>query len=265
MIIDFHSHVFPEKIVKKAMEVLSRNAGNAIPFVDGTVQGLLQNMKQYGIDKSVVLNIATNPKQQTNVNNFAARIQSDKIISFGSVHPDAEDAVEELHRIKELGLKGIKLHPEYQNFYVDDPKMVKIYETCAKLGFIVTFHAGIDIQYFEPVHCTPARLKQVLPIFTSIGGKVVAAHMGGFMLWYEVEEHLVGQDVYIDTSYSYSRMPIQWAKRIVTNHGVDRFLFGSDLPWSGVHLEKRFIEALDLSPQEQEQIFYKNACRILNI
>lgn len=265
MVIDFHSHVFPEKIVKKAMEVLSRNAGNAVPFIDGTVQGLLRNMEQYGIDKSVVLNIATNPKQQANVNDFAAGIHSDKLIAFGSVHPDAVDAVEELYRIKSMGLQGIKLHPEYQNFYVDDPKMTRIYETCAKLGLIVTFHAGIDIQYFEPVHCTPQRLRQVLPVFSGSQGKVVAAHMGGFMLWYDVEKYLVGQNVYMDTGYCYSRMPVQWAKRIIQNHGADKFLFGSDLPWSGVHLERRFVEALELPAEEQEKIMGKNACRILNI
>jgi len=265
VVIDFHTHVFPQKIVEKAMAALSHKAGNAVPFIKGTIENHIVNMKKYGIDKSVVLNIATNPKQQTNVNNFAAEINSDNIIAFGSVHPDAPDAVEELYRIKELGLKGIKFHPDYQEFFVDDPKMAPIYETAAKLGFIVTFHSGVDIQYFEPVHCTPQRLKEVLPIFKQSCGKVVAAHMGGYLLWYDVEKYLVGTDIYFDTAYSYSRMPNMHAKRIIENHGADKILFGSDLPWSGVHLEKRFIESMDLSVRDNEKIMFKNALNLLNI
>jgi len=265
MIIDFHTHVFPQKIVNKAMTALSHNAGNAVPFIEGTIDSLFENMKKYNIDKSVVLNIATNPKQQTNVNDFAAEINSDTIIAFGSVHPFAPDSVEELYRIKELGLKGIKLHPEYQDFFVDDPKLAPVYETAAKLGLIVTFHSGVDIQYFDPVHCTPQRLKEVLPIFKSNGGKVVAAHMGGYMMWYDVEKYLVGTDVYFDTAYLYSRMPNMHAKRIIENHGADKILFGSDLPWSGVHLEKRFIESMDLSDRDNDNIMFKNAQNLLNI
>lgn len=265
MVIDFHTHVFPQKIVEKAIAALSHNAGNAVPFIEGTIESHIENMKKYGVDKSVVLNIATNPKQQTNVNNFAAEINSEKIISFGSVHPDAPDAIEELYRIKELGLKGIKFQPEYQDFFVDDPKMTKIYETASKLGYVVVFHSGVDIQYFDPIHCTPQRLKDVLSVFKSNGGKVVAAHMGGYMMWYDVEKYLVGEDVYFDTSYSYSRMPNMHAKRIIENHGVDKILFGSDLPWSGVHFEKRFIESMEFPCETYEKIMYRNAQNLLKI
>lgn len=106
MIIDFHTHAFPDKIVDKAMRTLSRNAGNALPFTDGRAGDIVRYMDENGLDKSVVLNIATNPRQQRSVNDFAASIDGDRLIAFGSVHPDAPDALEELHRIKELGLRG---------------------------------------------------------------------------------------------------------------------------------------------------------------
>lgn len=263
MVIDFHTHVFPEKIVGKAMSVLSRNAGNAEPYIEGTAASLISYMDAHGIDRSVVLNIATNPGQQASVNRFAAEIDGGRLISFGSVHPDAPDALEELRRIKERGLKGIKLHPDYQDFFVDDPRVFPIYETAASLGLITVFHAGVDIGYFEPVHCTPERLRRVLPVFG--GGRVVAAHMGGMMLWNEVERHLVGQDIYFDTAYCYTRMPSGHAKRIVKNHGADRILFGSDLPWSGAYGEKRFVESLDLPEKEQAKILGGNAARLLGL
>lgn len=263
MIIDFHTHAFPDKIVEKAMRTLVHNAGNTIPFTDGTADGIVSYMDGHGVDKAVVLNIATNPKQQHNVNDFAAAINGERLIAFGSVHPDAPDAVEELHRIRELGLKGVKLHPDYQGFFVDEDKMLPIYETIEKLGLILVFHAGVDIQYFEPVHCPPARLARILPVFGS--GRVVAAHMGGYLQWYEVEEHLVGKNLYLDTSFAYSRMPSPHAARIIRNHGPARILFGSDMPWSAPHLEKRFIQSLGLSEKEERDILGDNAAALLEL
>lgn len=263
MIIDFHTHIFPEKLVDRAMQVLIKNGGNIVPQARATESGLLSYMDAHNIDHSVVLNIATNAKQQTNVNNFAAEINSERIIAFGSVYPKARNAIDELHRIKELGLKGIKLHPDYQEFYVDDPALAKVYETAVALGLIVVFHSGVDVEYYEPVHCTPKRLAAALPAFK--GGTVVAAHLGGYLQLYEVEEHLVGKPVYFDTSFSYSRVPRLHAKRIILNHGTDKILFGSDMPWSGTHLEKLFIESMDLTREDYEVIMYKNAARLLNI
>lgn len=263
MLIDFHTHAFPEKIVERAMQVLIKNSGNIKPFTDGTASGIIKHLDENGFDKAVVLNIATNPRQQQSVNNFAAAINGERLIAFGSVHPDADDRIEELYRIKELGLKGIKLHPEYQGFYVDDEKLLPVYETADKLGLIVSFHAGVDIEYFEPVHNTPERMARVLSAFPN--GRVVAAHMGGWQLWHDVERHLVGKKLYLDTAFSYSSMPSPHAKRIIRNHGVDKILFGTDLPWSSQGNEKRFIESMDLTNEEKTALMGGNAQRLLGI
>lgn len=263
MLIDFHTHCFPNKLVARAMEVLERNSGNIQPQTDGTADGILRHLDQHGLDKAVVLNIATNPKQQHNVNDFAAAINSQRLIAFGSVHPDAPDCIDELYRIREMGLKGIKLHPEYQNFYVDADKMLNIYETADKLDLIVSFHAGVDIQYFEPVHNTPERMAHILPAFTK--GRVVAAHMGGWQLWHEVEKHLVGKNLYLDTAFCYANMPAPHAKRIVKRHGADKILFGSDLPWSSSGLTRRFVESWGLSPDEYAAVMGGNAARLLGL
>ena len=128
MIIDFHTHAFPEKIAEKAIEKLSFASGGLIPQTNGTVSGLKALMKKDGVDKSVALGIATNEKQQTAVNDFIKSQECEEIIPFGSVYPHAESALEELERIHSMGIKGIKLHPEYQQFFVDDEKMKPIYK-----------------------------------------------------------------------------------------------------------------------------------------
>ncbi|MBQ2676537.1 MAG: amidohydrolase family protein [Clostridia bacterium] len=263
MIIDFHTHAFPDVVAKKAIPMLSKKSGNMQPFTDGTAKGLIDRMDENGVDVCVVLNIATNPKQMQKVNDFAIAVNSDRLVAFGSVHPDAPDALDELCRIKEAGLKGIKLHPDYQDFFVDEERMFPIYEKAAQLNLITVFHAGVDIGWFEPVHCTPQRLAKALPHFN--GGVVVAAHMGGYMLWDDVEKHLVGKDVYFDTGFCYSRMPVLQAKRIVKNHGADKILLGSDLPWSPTEREVDFVKAFDLQKEDEEKILFENAKRLLKI
>mgnify|MGYP003289899254 CR=1 FL=1 len=123
MIIDFHTHCFPEKIAKNTIEKLSFVSGGLIPQTDGTKDSLLYLMSKDSVDKSVVLSIATNANQQKNVNDFAVSLKSEKLVPFGSVYPFSEDWEEELERLKNNGIKGIKLHPDYQQFFVDDERI----------------------------------------------------------------------------------------------------------------------------------------------
>lgn len=135
MLIDFHTHAFPERIAARAVGKLSHDAGGLVPQTDGTLASLKEQMRLDGVDISVVHSIATSPKQQANVNSFAIEMDRDPaIVAFGSVHPDAPDALEELERIHAAGLKGVKFHPEYQCFYVDDEKMRPIYKKSLPWG-----------------------------------------------------------------------------------------------------------------------------------
>lgn len=262
MLVDFHTHAFADAIVEKAMATLVKNAGNTEPVFDGRLSALTDYLRRNGVDYAVVCNIATNPRQQKKVNDFAIAANGGPIVSFGSVHPDAPDALEELCRIKEAGLKGIKLHPDYQQFFVDAEKLFPIYEKAGELGLITVLHAGVDIGYFEPVHCTPERLSHVLDIFQA---PVVAAHMGGFLQWDEVERHLVGKKVYLDTAFTYSCMPRGQAMRIVKNHGVDRILLGSDMPWCSTMHQVRFIQSWDLPAKEEAAVLGGSAARLLGL
>ena len=247
MIIDFHAHCFPDELAKKAIPILEGKAGIKA-WYDGTLAGLRRLMVDAGIDCTVIQPIATKPAQTRTINDWSACIQHNslqdddirgRIVALGSIHPDYPGWKDELKRIKDLGLKGLKYHPDYQEFFVNEKRMFPVYEEIFKMDFILLFHAGIDIGLPEPCHCTPERLLNVLKVCP--GGKIIAAHMGGFKCWDDVEKYLVGQDIYFDTSYSIGWMDDGQAKRIIENHGYEKVLFGTDAPWA---LQKEEIDKL---------------------
>lgn len=264
MIIDFHTHCFPDKIAAKAMEQLRLRSGITMPFHDGSVEGLLKLQKRDGVDYSVVLNIATNPHQQASVNNFAISLKSvEGIIPFGSVHPDSPDALDELQRLKENGIKGVKLHPDYQGFFIDEEKMLPIYEKIGKLGLITVLHSGVDIGYPDPVHCTPERLASVLDAFG--GAPVVAAHFGGLCARLQTLEHLAGKNIYLDTAYCYGMLTPRKAKELIDVHGADKILFGSDAPWNSPEQDIGLVKCFGLTEDEEKAVLGGNAQRLLGI
>lgn len=261
MLIDFHTHAFPERIAARAIGKLAHDAGGLTPQTDGTLASLKEQMRLDGVDISVVHSIATSPKQQTNVNNFAMEIDRDPaIVAFGSVHPDAPDALEELERIHAAGLKGVKFHPEYQHFYADDEKMKPIYRKISQLGLITLFHAGHDYGFSPPYHAMPEHL---LGALRWLDGPVVAAHWGGLDCGSAVLEKLCGTEVYMDLSYGYGVMPKPIAQAIVDRHTPERLLFASDMPWHRPSWELQLIGSLDISEDDREKIYYRNAQKLL--
>ena len=264
MIIDFHTHCFPDNLAVKAMTQLKRRSGIIHTFHDGTVDGLLNAQTKGGVDLSVVLNIATNPKQMKNVNDFAISLLDKKgIIPFGSIHPDSHDVFAEIERIKNSGIKGIKLHPDYQNFFADDEKMFPIYEKIGKEGLITVFHCGIDMGYPYPVHGNAQRLGKVLDYFG--GAPVVAAHMGGICDFENVMKYLVGKDVYLDTAYCVGTLPPASAKEIIASHGLKKILFGTDMPWNSPPDAIETVRQWVPGKESQDAILGLNAAELLNL
>ena len=260
MLIDFHTHCFPNAIAPRAIEKLSYVGGGLEPYTDGTLRDLRRSMHEHGVDISVVLNIATNPRQQQNVNNFAAAIDGGDIVAFGSVYPDAPDALEELDRIHELGLRGVKLHPDYQHFSVDDPKYVPLYRKISSLGLITLFHAGHDIGFPPPYGGTPDKMAKIIDCFDT---PVIAAHWGGAGMSADVLKYLCGSPLYFDTSFGYSQMPKYYAEQILSIHGADKLLFGTDSPWHTPRMELRLLSSLGLQENEMSKITHKNAQALL--
>ncbi len=263
MLIDFHTHAFPEKIAEKAISKLSFVSGGLEPYTDGTMRGLKKSMQVSSVDVSVVMNIATNAAQQKNVNDFAAFVNNgEDIFAFGSVFPDSADALCELERIKDMGLLGVKLHPDYQGFFVDDEKMKPIYKKISQLGLVVLFHAGFDYGFAPPYGATPDRMARAL---SWLNCPVIAAHWGGLGCCEGVLEHLCGKDIYFDTSFGYGALPKYYAQKIIEKHGTERMLFGTDTPWHTPKMEMRLLESLSLSQNDMENITYKTAKKLLKI
>ncbi len=264
MIIDIHTHAFPDAIAERAIKSLIQGCnGEYMPCSNGTVSGLLDNMDKFHIDLSMVQPVVTKPSQTKTLNEWAQSIQCDKIISFGGIHPATDDYKRDVDFVCGLGLKGIKLHPEYQQFEIDDPKMLKIYDYILSKGLIILFHAGYDPAYPPPIHSSPKRFAEISREMQ--GGVMIAAHLGGQRQWNEVEEYLAGSNMYMDTSMGFNYYPHDRFLRIVEKHGADKILFGTDSPWSRGDEEIKTLKSLPLTDEQKELIFHENAERILGL
>ncbi len=265
MIIDFHTHIFPDKIAARSIEALSKVSG-ITAATNGTLNGLLASMDKSGVDLSVIMPVVTKPSQFESVNVFAQKVNQEyagKLLSFGGIHPDSENYKAELDRVKELGLPGIKLHPDYQGVMIDDIRYMNIIEYANELGLIILVHAGIDIGLPQPVHCPPDKSRYVLD--TLKPDKLVLAHMGGWKQWDEVEEYLAGENVYLDTAFSFAYMDQERFMRLWEKHDKSKILFATDSPWSDAAKDIQAVNALPISREEKEAIFSGNARRLLGI
>lgn len=268
MLIDFHTHIFPDAIAEKSIASLE-SLSEARALVPATVQGLINSMKRHDVDYSVVLPIVTHPKQFDSINRFAAEINGKNgIFSLGGIHPENENIREKLEYIKSLGLKGVKLHPDYQGPYIDDAGYIEIIRGCIDLDLICVIHAGLDIGKPYPIHCPPDRMYMVLQEVLADckkDSKIVLAHMGGYLQWQLVEECLVGQNVYFDLSFCKDVIDRDVLIRIIENHGSDRILYATDSPWAEQNDMVEYVNGLPLDDEDKENIFYRNAARLLGL
>lgn len=261
MLIDFHAHTFLDKLAPGAIASLAAKA-HLTPRADGTVSGTKRLMRAEGVDKFVALSIAVSPRSERHVNDFAISLLQDEMIEpFGSVHPDSENALSELERLRAAGVKGIKFHNEYQNFYVDDDRAFPIYERCAKLGFIMLFHGGADWGFEPPVKTTPKRMRRVCEAFPE--AKIVVAHLGGQDMQEEAIDQLLPTNAMIDTSFTGSFVPAEVCRRSVLAFGFDRVLFGTDCPWDTPAVTLRYLQGMGFSEEGMRKICSENALRLL--
>ncbi|MBO7636208.1 MAG: amidohydrolase [Paludibacteraceae bacterium] len=260
MIIDFHAHIYPAKIAEKASKTIGDFYHIPMEY-KGSPEQLLASGSRIGIKHYIVHSTATAPHQVESINNYiiGETIEHPEFIGFGTIHPEYENFDAELRRIKEAGLKGIKLHPDFQKFAVDCPEMDKIYDVIAELKMPVLTHAG-DFRYD---FSGPQRIAHVLEKHPDL--VMIAAHFGGYTEWDKSEKYLVGKNVYFDTSSSLWKISTEQAMRIIHNHGVDKMLFGVDYPmWDHKEELERFNK-LDLNKEDRDAILYKNALRILGM
>ena len=261
MIIDFHTHYYPDKIVERA---LSSVQGLLEPATDGTRAGLEASMKRAGIDLSVALPLVNTPRNSRGVNHWALAENRPPIRMLGSIHPEDPEIMKALEWIAESGLPGVKVHPEYQHFRFSEERFFPVWEKCAQLGLFVLTHAGSDIKFSPPFQTNPAELAAFHRRFPTL--KLVLAHLGGMDMWDEVEKELLGLPVYLDLAMIGDfNVGAERLVRMIRRHGAERVLFGTDSPWLDQKRSVDFVRSLPLSETEKEQIFYRNAAGLLRL
>ena len=264
MIVDFHTHAFPDTLAKRALGVLMDD-GHGIyqPCTDGTISGLISRMDDFGVDVSVIQPIVTKPSQTENLNRWAKSVESDRIVAFGGIHPETDDYKRDIDFVASLGIKGLKFHVEYQGFVLDDPKMLKIYDYAFEKGLIILHHAGFDPAFKPPFRSSPEKFRNVIRQLR--GGIMIAAHLGGHAQWDEVLDKLCGENIYLDTSMGQKYYSPEQFISVVRAHGADKILFGSDSPWSRADEDIELIKKCALAEDEKRKILGENARKLLSI
>lgn len=260
MIIDFHCHIYPSKIAAKA----SKSVGDFYNYpmqYTGLPEELIESGSKISVEKFVILPVATKAMQVEPSNNFTIEQcqEHPEFIGFGTMHPDYDNYRAELFRIKEAGLRGLKLHSDFQKFQIDAPRMDDIYDILTDLQMPLIIHAG-DCRYDFSGPQRVLNLHKKHPKLT-----LIAAHFGGYTEWDESMKYLAGEDIFFDTSSTLEWLPVEKANAMIKAHGADHFLFASDFPMWDHEGEFERFNRLELTENEREAILHKNAERLLGL
>ncbi len=267
MIIDFHTHIFPDKIASATINALSASA-SIPPHSNGAKSGLFESMEKNRIDLCVNLPVLTKPTQFDSIFKFGTALNAEKqtqgrVISFAGFHPDIEDYEEKLTQVKQNGFLGIKIHPDYQGTFFDDQRYINILACAKALGLITVTHAGLDGAFIgQEIKCTPNR---VLKLLDAIGGydKLVLAHLGGNELFDDVYGCLAGENVYFDTSYVLPLLSQAQFEKMLERHGENKILFATDSPWQDQGKMVNIIKSYELGKKTENKILCENAKKLL--
>lgn len=259
-IVDFHAHAFPDPVAARAIPALE-HAGQVTALLDGRLASLVASMDRAGIARSVICSIATRPEQFASILSWSASIRSTRIIPFPSFHPASPDALAQIAAIREAGFAGIKMHPYYQEFVLDEERMWPLYEAMAAAGLILVMHTGFDIGFPRERICDPEKIVRVIERVPQL--KLVTTHLGAWDDWDEVEALLIGRPLHMDISYSLQFLDPERARRMIRSHSAGYILFGSDSPWADQGEVVALLKALRLDVAEEEAILGGNAARLL--
>ncbi len=271
MTIDFHTHCFPDAIASRAVTKTGERA-HLVPYTDGTASDLCRLLRAADVDMGVVLPVVTSPRQFDTVNRVAAEINSERgmLFSFGGIHPDDAEPEAHIDRIKELGLRGIKLHPDFQGCDIDDERYIRIIKYALEKDLVVVTHAGVDDGFPDgPVQCSPRAAAHMLDLV--YGGRepdeprIVLAHGGGSRMHHDVMRYLAGRCVMFDISFIFRFAPPVEFEELIRVHGAERILFGSDAPWGDPADAKSLVGSLNITSRERSLIMHENAERLLRL
>jgi predicted TIM-barrel fold metal-dependent hydrolase len=265
-VLDFHNHIFPEKVATQVTDSLKKEKGFH-PYGTGTVSGLREEMRISGVKTCLTLAVATSPSLVESTNRWILDQKAEDFIPIGSIHPFFENYEVEVKRLRQAGVKGIKFHSLFQNFHPDDEKAFPLYEEISHQGMFMIFHSGPGLvsKLEEEVLATPERIARLLRIFPK--ASLVIAHFGGFHMTEEAKKHLLGKEVYIDTSYppGLCFQPKDWVLDLIHRHDPERILFGTDTPFARQKEDAEYLLSLPISDDLKEKILWRNGMKLLGI
>ena len=261
-IINAHCHIYPEKIASKAVKGI-RDFYDLDMSLNGKTDDLIKDGNKVGVVHYLVHSVATTPKQVKSINEFiASEVNShqDLFTGFGTLHPDSEDIESDFNYLIDLGLKGVKIHPDFQLFALDDEKAFKLGEVVSDGGVPILIHCG-DYRYN---YSNPPQVKAFVDRFPDL--TVIGAHFAGWSMWQEATKILAGTpNLYVDLSSSLYDLSSQTAYELIHAYGVDKVLWGTDYPmWDSVS-EMEYFNKIDLTDMERSMILYENASRLLGL
>ena len=259
-IVDFHAHVFPDALAARAISHLE-HSGGVKAFHDGRVSSLLASMDAAGIATAVVCSIATKPEQFDPILKWSKEIASSRIVALPSLHPMGPDPVGQARQVAEAGFCGIKLHPYYQDFDVDDERLFPLYRTLDTLGLLVVCHTGFDFAFARARKADPVHILRVVERVPGL--KFIATHMGAWDDWDEVERHLLGKPITMDISLSIELLGRERARAMLMAHPMDHIVFGTDSPWTSQAETLHLARTLELGDERNSALLWKNAQRLL--
>ena len=260
-VIDFHTHVFRDDVAERAIDSMSDDTRYRA-YYDGTVDGLLNAMDRAGVAVSVLAPVATSAKQVRSINDWTASMIGKRLVAFGAMHPDHPEPDAEVARMAALGMKGIKLHAEFQSFHPHEDRLLPIYRAAEEHGMIMLFHAGSDPK-FETVSGSPKVFRELAGEYPGL--TFVLAHMGGYQMWDEVAAELVGLPVYFDTSQATEWLSPEDLAALIRAHGTDKVVFGSDGPWTDAAAALGALRSVGLSAEELDRVLWGNAAQLLGL
>lgn len=258
--IDFHTHAFPDQIAPMAIQALEKK-GNVKAYLDGTVDDLLSSMDRAGIERSVVCSIATRPEQFQPIFAWSQSIRSERIIPLPSVHPMDSEAFAHLQQIKEQGFIGLKMHPYYQDFFLDDPQLMDLYRRISELDLLLVMHTGYDIGYPRIRRADPERILNVVREVPEL--RLITTHLGGWDEWTDVRNLLTGKPIYMEISFALDFLDQIRLRELIENHPPEFILFGTDSPWADQATTLKMLSKLGLDATLFNRIVRENGLQLL--
>ena len=265
MIIDAHTHIFPDNAAESILTFTARKF-NVKVYGKGTAADLIAQMDANKVSHAVIHMVAINPKAAQAINTWLINLSEPRFIKFGTVHPHQQDYKQEIFRLKENGIRGIKLQPAVQGFTVDDAALTyPLYEELSKNGITVMFHVGGNPTPYANQHSTPKMVFRVAEDFPEL--TIIAAHLGGLNMWDVVTETLAGREnVYMETSMTYENILPTVAEKIIRKHGPRKIFFGTDYPFAPIKkCIERARELSFLTQQEKADLMGENARRFFQL